>query len=168
MNLDGLKRVRLHNLLVAKMHKAGYQTHYKPVVVMMKREFLKKYMGVVSSKELEGDAIDQAYKHLLNLAIKEPDAKASEILPLSIEQRKKIIRIGRYVLGKHYGDDKWFWAKLPVYVMDFHAGEIHKETGIALSTRKVRKLDDLTRAEAHYVIQRLEAIEYNITCGGKK
>lgn len=58
---------------------------------------------------------------------------------LTERQRKRIVRLGRYVLGERYGKD-WFWKKLPEW------------------TKKTR-LDDLTHAEAHYVIQRLEKIE---------
>lgn len=58
---------------------------------------------------------------------------------LSDKQRKRIVRLGRYVLGERYGKD-WFWKKLPEWT-------------------KKHRLDELTHAEAHYVIQRLEKIE---------
>lgn len=58
---------------------------------------------------------------------------------LSEGQRKRIIRLGRYVLGEKYGKD-WFWKKLREW------------------TKKSR-LDDLTHAEAHYIIKRMEKIE---------
>lgn len=58
---------------------------------------------------------------------------------ITVRQRKSIIRLGRYVLGEHYGKD-WFWKKLNEWT-------------------KKSKLDDLTVAEARYVIERLEKIE---------
>lgn len=58
---------------------------------------------------------------------------------ITVRQRKSIIRLGRYVLGEHYGKD-WFWKKLNEWT-------------------KKSKLDELTVAEARYVIERLEKIE---------
>ncbi len=61
---------------------------------------------------------------------------------LTDKQRRRIIRLGRYVIGERYGKD-WFWRNLKEW------------------TKKSR-IEDLTVAEAHYVIKRMEKIEYGM------
>lgn len=64
---------------------------------------------------------------------------------MSEKQRKRIIRLGLYVLAPYYGKD-WFWRKCKEWVVRFH----HVER---------INLDHMTNQEAWYVIQRLERIE---------
>ena len=64
---------------------------------------------------------------------------------LTDKQRKRIIRLGLYVLGPVYGKE-WFWAKCKKWIVRLH------------DAKRV-DLDELTNSEAWYLIRRLERIE---------
>ena len=159
-----LLRQQLHKLLVQKMDRAGYQTHYLPAVVMMKAEFLKRYCGVVSSKNLDAAMCEYAIEQLQSVTIAMP-RKAQHKRP-TIQQRKKIARLGKYVLGAVYGD-QWFWKNLPEWIAELYLGATDSDSGIDISKRTVRKIDNLTQYEAWYIIQRMEKIEAKLHKDGR-
>ncbi|MCZ7556812.1 MAG: hypothetical protein M5R41_10475 [Bacteroidia bacterium] len=159
-----LLRQQLHKLLVAKMDRAGYQTHYLPCVVQMKQEFLKRYCGVTSSRQLDAAMCEYAIEQLQSVTIAMP-RKAQHKRP-TIQQRKKIARLGKYVLGAVYGD-QWFWNNLPVWIGELYAGATDLESGVDISKRTVRKIDNLTQYEAWYIIQRMEKVEFKLHKDGR-
>ncbi len=67
---------------------------------------------------------------------------------LTEQQRKKIIRLGLYVIGKRYGSG-WFWRKCREWIPRFR------------QTEKI-DLDSLTNYEAWIIIRKLEKIEQRI------
>lgn len=79
--------------------------------------------------------------------------EAQRIEPLITDaQRKKIIRLGLYVLGPKYGK-QWFWRKC-------------KEWVVRLRDADRVDLNKLTNQEAWTVIKRLERIEAQLKKGG--
>lgn len=156
-------RQRLHKLLLDKMRKAGWQTSYLPAVVQMKGEFLRRNFSVKSTKDLSDDQLAHAHVLLLGTAIAPPRNVDSEYLPLTMKQRREIVRLGRYVISKVYGN-AWFWIFMPEAVREFWRGatgpdHLHAASGIDMSKRTVHRIHDLTKLEAHYLIQRLEKVE---------
>lgn len=161
---ESILRQRLHKLLVDKLHRAGWQTNYLPSVTVTKRVFLMQHFGVRSSRDLRSRDLHKACSLIQNIAIKEPHE--SEYMRLTIAQRKKIIAIG-FKLSEHYGNPKWTFKKLAEWTTEFYRDTIHQLTGIDLTKRRVRRIEDLTKAEAHYIIQRMEKIEYSIEVNRK-
>ena len=159
-----LLRQRLHMLLIDKMNRAGWQTHFTPCVQKMKLEFLMRYCNVTTSKRLDAEACEAATQRLREITIA-PPTLAIHQRP-TIQQRKAIVRLGRYVLGPVYGD-KWFWKMLPDWVHEYWGTTYDHETDTDLSKRKVTRIDDLTRDEARYVIQRLEKVEARLKTTGR-
>ncbi len=151
-----LLRQRLHRLLIEKMNRAGWQTAYLPAVVAMKRQFLTRYCGVSSSKDLDSAMCDYAIEQLRGISIAEPQWPVHQ--RPTVDQRKKIVRLGKYRLAPVYGE-AWFWKKLPEWIHEYHQDEIDPATGIDLSKRRVTSINMMTRAEAWYIIQRLEKVE---------
>lgn len=64
---------------------------------------------------------------------------------LTTAQRKRLIKLGLYVLAPYYGKD-WFWNKC-------------KEWVVRLKNAQRVNLDEMTNQEAWYVIRRMEKIE---------
>ena len=159
-----LLRQQLHRLLMLKMNQAGWQTHFTPCVQKMKREFLMRYVGVTSSKFLDAEMCELAITRLKEIAVSTP--RHAQHQRITVQQRKAIVKLGRYQLGKVYGD-KWFWAQLPVWVKEFWVDVFDEETGTDLSQRFVHRIDDLSVSEARYVIQRMEKIEYQLAREGR-
>lgn len=81
------------------------------------------------------------------------DAGQSLEPKLTDKQRKRIIRLGLYVLGPVYGQE-WFWAKCKKWIVRLHDAE------------RV-DLDQLTNQEAWYLIRRLEKIEARLLKTGE-
>lgn len=149
-------RRTLHQRLLRRMHMAGWAITLRPAVEAVKRQFLQSLFGVESSTELNSTQLAIALKSINELALSTP---ASDVAQMSLAQRSRIIRLGKYVLGKHYGDD-WFWKKLPEWTEEYNDGR--KILDRHVTGRKVRKLDHLTVSEAVYVIRRLEQIEFRL------
>ncbi len=72
---------------------------------------------------------------------------------LTDKQRKRIIRLGLYVLGPVYGKE-WFWTKCKKWIVRLH------------DAKRV-ELDELTNSEAWYLIRRLEKIEKRLIQTGE-
>jgi hypothetical protein len=159
-----LLRRQLHRLLIIKMNRAGWQTHFTPAVTAMKRQFLLRYCGVYSSKDLDAGMCEFAIEQLRDVAISAP-RNIHHKRP-SVDQRKRVVRLGRYVLGAVYGQN-WFWKKLPEWIGELYDGQTDPETGEDLSKRRVRQLENLTSYEAWYIIQRMEKIEAKLHHEGR-
>ncbi len=159
-----LLRRQLHRLLIIKMNRAGWQTHYTPAVTAMKREFLRRYCGVSTSKDLDAGMCLFAIEQMQSLAIS-PPRNIHHKRP-SVDQRKRVVRLGRYVLGSVYGQN-WFWKKLPEWIGELYQHATDPETGEDLSKRRVRQLENLTSYEAWYIIQRMEKIEAKLHHEGR-
>jgi hypothetical protein len=153
---DGRLRNNLHKLLLTKMRAAGWQSSGKHIVETVKRAYLQKYCGVYSSTELNTEQLTQAIETLRVIAINKPTHWDHK--PLTVAQRNCIIRLGKYVIGKQYGDD-WFWQFLPKAIHEMYQGVIDTETGVDMSRRCVTRIHDLTEFEADYIIKRLMKIE---------
>lgn len=152
-------RQRLHRLLIEKMNRAGYQTHFVPAVALMKREFLQRYCGVTTSKDLDAGICEYAIEQLQNIAISQP--RNVQFKRPTIKQRKALVRLGRYVLGAVYGDG-FFWKKMPEWIAELYADAKEMYADVDLSKRTVHRLDNLTSYEAWYIIQRMEKIEVKL------
>ena len=105
------------------------------------------YMGITSLGDLTIEQLRELSGIMLDACqYGNQMEKAQRLEPaISEKQRKRIIRLGKYVLGPRYGNT-WFWKKLKEW------------------TGKT-KIDDLTNAEAHYMIKRLESIERRLSKG---
>jgi hypothetical protein len=84
---------------------------------------------------------------------KKLDAGQSLEPKLTEKQKKRIIRLGLYVLGPVYGKD-WFWKKCTQWIVRLH------------DAKRV-DLDQLTNQEAWYLIRRLEKIEKRLLQTGE-
>jgi hypothetical protein len=155
------KRKALHRELLKRLDMAGYQTSRIDIVRAIKSTWLQGLFGVTSSKEMDDAQLDVALLEVLILTLSVPTD--SSVRKMSMEQRRCIIRLGKYVLGPKYGDG-WFWRKLPEWTVDFNT-----QTGTPSGDgriRKVTRLDDLTMAEAVYIIRVMEQIEFRLKSGG--
>ncbi len=152
----GQKRMKLHSRIVHVMQRANYQTSYAPAVKAVKRAYLQNTFGVDSSTLLDDEQLNlaiTAWTHHLKIA--EPqDAFFS--VPTGNEFNK-IVRLGKYKLGKVYGDD-WFWRHLPDWSLETYSTVDQTQ----YPARKVRTLKQLSRAEAEHIIRKLEQIEYRV------
>lgn len=72
---------------------------------------------------------------------------------LTPSQKKRIIKLGLYVLGPVYGKE-WFWKKCKAWIVRLH------------DANRVN-LDELTNQEAWYMIRRLERIEKHLKSTGE-
>jgi hypothetical protein len=158
-----VRRQRFHRLLCDKMQKAGWQTNYGPGVKLVKRTFVQTLYGVTSTVDLTEDQLACAEARLrVDIISKPPSA---EYTPVTVQQTKKIVRLGKYVLGGYYGET-WFWKKIRLWISELYQDVVH-ETGINLSRRRVSRISHLTEREASYIIQRLEQVEPSLTRAGK-
>lgn len=162
---DARMRQVLHTQIIRKMRLAGWQASYPPAVAEVKHLFLTKRFGVSSSRDLTEDQLIDALNTLATMEFTKPinaDFKCA-----SSDQIRKIVRIGKHVLGDKYGPT-WYLSKVAEWVNELHQGEAQKEISDVTKKHTVRTLNQLTRSEAYYVIQRLEKIEFALWRKGKK
>lgn len=154
------KRREMHRLVMRRLQLAGWQTSIRPAVEAVKHAWLQQLFGVESSKQLDETQLDIALREVETLTVRKPE---SDIAQMSMAQRSRIIRLGKYVLGKHYGID-WFWPKLRLWTEDYNNGR--KVYGVDITGRAVSRLNDLSRSEAVHVIRVMEAIEFRLVRKG--
>jgi hypothetical protein len=160
MHTEPELRQLLHRTIANKAARAGWQKHYPPGIIMLKHKFLMQHFCVESSKELNAEQLQTARQILATVEFgKAPD---STYATASSDQIRKIVRIGKYVIGPTYGED-WYLKQLPVYMRDLYSGCVHVEAEFDLKTRRVHELNQLTAKEAYYVIQRLEQVEFALS-----
>lgn len=105
------------------------------------------YGGIVSFGDLTIEQMRELKTTFQDsLRFNQQTESAQRLEPLiSEKQRKRIVRLGLYVLGPVYGK-QWFWEKCKKWI-------------VRLKDAKTVDLNSLTNQEAWYLIQRLERIE---------
>lgn len=162
--IDKQMRMHLHTRIMYKMRSAGWQVSWTQLVDRMKREYLKRHCDVDSSRDLSGPDLERACLVIEGITIARPADALYAVL--SLAQRRTIVRIGKYVLAPVYGES-WYWAQQQVWVNEFLAGTVVDTQTQEPAVHRVKRIDDLTLAEARYVIQRLEKIEAKLHMEGK-
>ena len=128
--------------LLAILHAADREFGHSMVHDLCESMFGVQSFGRLSVKEMrELHAMVQESKRTGAKLEKEQSLEPK----LTDKQRKRIIRLGLYVLGPVYGKE-WFWAKCKKWIVRLH------------DAKRV-DLDELTNSEAWYLIRRLERIE---------
>jgi hypothetical protein len=136
--------------LLAIIHAANREFEHGIVRDMCESMFGTQSFGSLTvSQLLELKAMVDASKR----NVRDIDSLTTLEPKLTDSQRKRLIRLGLYVLGPVYGKD-WFWAKCKKWIIRLH------------DAKRV-DLDQLTNQEAWYLIRRMEKIEKRLLQTGE-
>ena len=150
-------RQKLHKLLIQRMRAAGWQTKFDPAVKSAKEALLFTLFQTKSSVDLTYEQLERGIRFLQQTGINSPTEKAH--MCLTPEQLKKLFAIGLYKLDQYYSNG-WTLRRVNDWLKERYKSE-------RAASRSILRLKDLTRSEAHYIIQRLEAVEERLHKTGK-